>query len=91
MRFYPGVSLNSDLDPVRQILTPNNEITLADALEKVLRTAKKPVHYKNLMETVVRRGLYRTKSKSLLPTVAITLRRDGRFKKVEPGIWALRK
>ncbi|MFN8179080.1 MAG: winged helix-turn-helix domain-containing protein [bacterium] len=68
-----------------------NDIPLADALEKVLRAAKKPVHYKALTETVVKRGLYRTKSKNLLTTVAITLKRDGRFKKVRPAIWTLTK
>ncbi|MFN8179298.1 MAG: winged helix-turn-helix domain-containing protein [bacterium] len=68
-----------------------NEISLADALEKVLRAAKKPVHYKQLTETVVKRGIYKTKSKNLLSTVAVTLKRDGRFKKEEAGIWALKK
>jgi DNA-directed RNA polymerase delta subunit len=68
-----------------------NEISLADALEKVLRATKKPVHYKDLMATVVKRGIYKTRSKSLLSTVAVTLKRDGRFKKMEAGIWALKK
>jgi hypothetical protein len=68
-----------------------NEISLADALEKVLRAAKKPVHYKQLTETVVKRGIYKTKSKNLLSTVAVTLKRDGRFKKVEAGIWNLKR
>lgn len=66
-----------------------NDISLADMLEKVLRAEKKPVHYKALTETVVRRGIYRTKSKHLLSTVMVTLLRDGRFKKVERGIWTL--
>ena len=67
-----------------------NDITLADALEKVMRGRKAPIHYKELTETVVKRGIYRTKSKNLLSTVAVTLKRDKRFKKVEPGLYVLR-
>jgi hypothetical protein len=67
-----------------------NEISLADALEKVLRGRKKPLHYRELTEAVVERGLYRTRSKNLLSTVAVTLKRDGRFRKVEPGLYSLR-
>jgi hypothetical protein len=67
-----------------------NEISLAQALEQVMSARKKPIHYKELMDTVVKKKLYRTKSKNLLSTVAVTLKRDGRFKKVEPGMYALR-
>jgi hypothetical protein len=67
-----------------------NEISLADALEKVFRSRRSPVHYKDLTQLVTKRGLYRTNSKNLLSTVAVTLRRDRRFKKVEPGLYALR-
>jgi hypothetical protein len=67
-----------------------NDISLADALEKVLASRKGPVHYKEMTDAVVRRKLYRTKSKNLLSTVAVTLKRDKRFKKVEPGFYALR-
>ncbi|NNE42607.1 MAG: hypothetical protein HKN12_00225 [Gemmatimonadetes bacterium] len=66
-----------------------NDISLADALEKVLRTRKKPVHYRELTDTVLERGLYRTRSKNLLSTVAVTLKRDDRFRKVEPGFYTL--
>ncbi|GJM43492.1 MAG: hypothetical protein DHS20C21_03340 [Gemmatimonadota bacterium] len=67
-----------------------NDISLADALEMVLKGRKRPVHYKTLTETVVARKLYRTKSQNLLSTVAVTLKRDRRFKKVEAGYYALR-
>jgi hypothetical protein len=67
-----------------------NDITLAEALEKVMKGRKTPIHYKELTEAVVKRGLYRTKSKNLLSTVAVTLKRDKRFKKVEPGLYVLR-
>jgi hypothetical protein len=77
--------------PVRK---PNarrlNEISLADALEKVLKSRKAPVHYKELTDAVVKKKLYRTRSKNLLSTVAVTLKRDKRFKKVEPGLYSLR-
>ena len=68
-----------------------NKITLAEAMEKAMRAAKKPVHYKDLTDTILKRGLYRTKSKNLLTTVAITLKRDGRFKKTGTAVWALKK
>jgi hypothetical protein len=67
-----------------------NDISLAEALEKVLKGRKTPIHYKDLTDAVVRRKLYRTKSKNLLSTVAVTLKRDKRFKKVEPGYYSLR-
>jgi hypothetical protein len=67
-----------------------NEISLADALEKICRGRKRPVHYKDLTDQVTKRGLYKTRSKNLLSTVAVTLKRDKRFKKVEPGLYTLR-
>jgi hypothetical protein len=67
-----------------------NEISLADAIVRVMQSRKKAVHYKDLTDTIVRKRLYRTKSKNLLSTVAVTLKRDRRFKKVEPGYYALR-
>jgi HB1, ASXL, restriction endonuclease HTH domain len=68
-----------------------NDISLADALEKVMRGRKTPIHYKDLTEAVVERKLYKTKSRNLLSTVAVTLKRDKRFRKVEPGFYALKK
>jgi len=67
-----------------------NDISLGDAMEKVLAGRKNPMHYKDLTASVVERGLYRTRSKNLLSTVAVTLKRDRRFKKVEPGYYSLR-
>lgn len=67
-----------------------NDITLAEALAKVMVQRKGPVHYKDLTDTVAKRGYYRTKSKNLLSTVAVTLKRDARFKKVEPGVYTLK-
>ena len=51
---------------------------------------KTPIHYRELTEAVTERGLYKTRSKNLLSTVAVTLKRDQRFKKVEPGFYTLR-
>jgi hypothetical protein len=68
-----------------------NDISLADALEKVMKGRKTPIHYKDLTEAVVERKLYKTKSRNLLSTVAVTLKRDKRFRKVEPGFYALKK
>lgn len=67
-----------------------NDITLAEALIRVMAPRKRPIHYKELTDTIVKRGLYRTKSPSLLSTVMVTLRRDKRFKRVESGVFALR-
>ena len=67
-----------------------NEGSLADALVKVFKGRKSPVHYKDLTDTVVKRGLYKTRSKNLLSTVAVTLKRDKRFKKVEPGMYVMK-
>ncbi len=67
-----------------------NDITLAEALVKVMKGRKTPVHYKDLTQAVLDRDLYRTKSNNLLSTVAVTLKRDKRFKKVEPGYYVLR-
>jgi septal ring factor EnvC (AmiA/AmiB activator) len=67
-----------------------NDTSLADALAKVFKTRKKPIHYKDLTNTVIRRGLYKTRSKNLLSTVAVTLKRDKRFKKVEPGMYVMK-
>lgn len=80
----------------RALVTPKpnarrlNTITLAEAIEKVLKARKGPTHYKDLMQTIAKRGIYKTKSKNLLSTVAVTLKRDGRFRKVKPGVYALR-
>jgi HB1, ASXL, restriction endonuclease HTH domain len=67
-----------------------NDISLAEALEQVMSARRKPIHYKDLTDTILKKKLYRTKSKNLLSTVAVTLKRDGRFKNVEPGIYALK-
>jgi hypothetical protein len=68
-----------------------NKISLGDAIEKVMSSRAKPIHYKDLTDVITSRGLYKTKSKNLLSTVAVTLKRDRRFKKLEPGIYGLRK
>jgi len=67
-----------------------NDISLAEALEQVMKARRKPIHYKELTDTVIKKKLYKTKSSNLLSTVAVTLKRDGRFKKIEPGLYALK-
>lgn len=68
-----------------------NELTVKDAVVKVLRSKKRPMHYKDITETLLREGIYRTRSKNFLSTVAISIMRDKRLKRVEPGVYALRK
>ncbi|MDP7032013.1 MAG: HTH domain-containing protein [Gemmatimonadota bacterium] len=67
-----------------------NDITLGDAIVKVMERRIKPMHYKELSRQLVERDLYRTRSQNLLSTVAVTLTRDGRFKKTEAGMYALK-
>ena len=68
-----------------------NELTVKDAIVKVLRKKKRPMHYKDITETLLKEGIYRTKSKNFLSTVAISIMRDRRLKRVKPGVYALRK
>jgi hypothetical protein len=67
-----------------------NDITVGDAIEKVLGGLKAPQRYQEITSAIVKRRLYRTRSKSFATTVLITLGRDRRFKKTSAG-WALRK
>ena len=67
-----------------------NDITLAEAAARVLAPRKKPMHYKELTETIRKRGLYRSESKSLSSTVMIALTRDRRFRRVEPGVFEMK-
>jgi len=68
-----------------------NELTVKDAIVKVLKKKKRPMHYKDITETLLKEGIYRTKSKNFLSTVAISIMRDRRLKRVKPGVYALRK
>jgi Ser/Thr protein kinase RdoA (MazF antagonist) len=68
-----------------------NEVTVADAIVKLLRQRKRPLHYRKIAETLVREKRYRTKSRNFLSTVAITIMRDKRIKRVEPGVYTLRR
>jgi hypothetical protein len=68
-----------------------NELTVKDAVVKVLRSRKRPMHYKDITETLLRERIYRTRSKNFLSTVAISIMRDKRLKRVEPGVYTLRK
>ncbi|MEZ5064375.1 MAG: winged helix-turn-helix domain-containing protein [bacterium] len=68
-----------------------NEVTVKDAIVDLLREKKKPMHYKEITETLLKEGRYKTKSDNFLSTVAITIMRDRRLKRVEPGVYTLRK
>ena len=101
LRKLDAIAVSPSSQPARNAKAPKkarrpnarrlNKITLAEALHRVMTSRGKPTHYKELADTVLKRGLYRTKSKNLLPTVMVTLTRDERFKRTEPGIFALRK
>jgi hypothetical protein len=67
-----------------------NKISLADAIARVMKGRKTAIHYKDLTDAIMKRKLYKTKSKNLLSTVAVTLKRDRRFRKTEAGYYSLR-
>jgi hypothetical protein len=67
-----------------------SKLTLSEALTQVLKKRKKPMHYKDLTDTVLKTGLYRSRSKNPLAVVAVTLVTDRRFKRVGSGMYALR-
>jgi hypothetical protein len=48
------------------------------------------MHYREIAETLQREERYVTRSRNFLSTVAITILRDKRFKRVEPGIYGLK-
>jgi hypothetical protein len=68
-----------------------NDVTVKDAIVKLLRQKKRPLHYRDIANTLLREGRYKTKSKNFVSTVAITIIRDKRLKRVGSGIYALRK
>ena len=68
-----------------------NDITVKDAIVQLLRKKRRPMHYKDISRILQKEGIYRTKSKNFLSTVAISIMRDKRLKRVEPGVYTLRK
>lgn len=67
-----------------------NDITVKDAIVTLLKARKKPMHYRDIANILLKEGRYKTKSKNFLTTVAITILRDRRLKRVEPGVYSLR-
>lgn len=68
-----------------------NDITVKDAIVGLLRSKRRPMHYRDIASALVKEGRYRSRSRNFLTTVAITILRDRRLKRVEPGVYALRK
>jgi hypothetical protein len=68
-----------------------NDVTVRDAIVNLLQAKKKPMHYRDIADTLLKEGRYRSKSKNFLTTVAITILKDSRVKRVEPGVYALRR
>jgi len=68
-----------------------NEVTVGDAIVQLLRERRKAMHYKEITRILLDEGRYRTRSKSFLSTVAISIQRDPRVKRVEPGVYKLKK
>lgn len=68
-----------------------NDVTVKEAVVELLRQKRKPMHYQDITNALLKEGRYRTKSKNFLSTVAITIMRDKRLKRVEPGVYALKR
>lgn len=68
-----------------------NDVTVADAVVQLLRERKKSMHYRDIARILLEEGRYRTRSRSFLSTVAISIQRDRRVRRVEPGIYTLRR
>ena len=67
-----------------------NDLTVREAIYALMSKRVRPMHYVDIAETLRKRKLYRTRSRHFPLTVLITLGKDKRFKKVEPGVYALR-
>jgi hypothetical protein len=67
-----------------------NDITVKDAIVTLLRQRRRPMHYRDIAEVLLKEKRYRTRSRNFLSTVAITILRDRRLKRMEPGVYALR-
>jgi hypothetical protein len=68
-----------------------NDVTVSDAIVQLLRERRKAMHYRDITRILLDEGRYRTKSRSFLSTVAISIQRDPRVKRVEPGIYKLKR
>jgi hypothetical protein len=68
-----------------------NDVTVGDAIVQLLRERRKAMHYKDITRILLDEGRYRTKSGSFLSTVAISIKRDPRVKRVKPGIYVLKR
>jgi hypothetical protein len=68
-----------------------NDVTVGDAIVQLLRERRKAMHYKDITRILLDEGRYRTKSPSFLSTVAISIKRDPRVKRVQPGIYRLKR
>ena len=69
-----------------------------DAAAQVLKEAKKPMSCKDLTETILKRGLWKTNGKTPAATLYAAIHREidrkvkeARFEKVDRGMFALRK
>jgi hypothetical protein len=67
-----------------------NDVTVSEAIHRLLAEKGKPMHYKEIAARLVEEGRYRTRSRNFLSTVAITILRDKRIRRVEPGVYAVR-
>lgn len=68
-----------------------HDLTQAAAAEHVLRETGRPLNTNDLVEAIVRRGLYREHGdrKQLINSIYSAMRRSPRFVKSGRGIWSL--
>jgi hypothetical protein len=67
-----------------------NDITVQDAVVELLRDEGAPMHYRDIARRLVEEERYQTRSKNFLSTVAISIMRDDRIERTEPGVYQLR-
>lgn len=67
---------------------PSDRLTLAGALEMVLRAAGKPLAIADLCGGIAA-SAYKSKAKDLRPIVSLAVTKDARFKRVDRGIYSL--
>jgi hypothetical protein len=74
-------------DQSREILLGRSKyvgMSVSDAAYKILREVKKPMHAKNLCQLLIDGGI-QIRGKTPVTSVATSLKRDPRFKKVAPN------
>ena len=84
--------------PVAKKPAASKRMSALEAAAQVLKEAKKPMSCKDLTETILKRGLWKTNGKTPAATLYAAIHREidrkgkeARFEKVDRGMFAVRK